>query len=170
MLPGAVAGDAGAAPLEITEIKAEGFCVRLPGRWRQRRTGDLLELVEDGGGHRISIRAKNLPAPLADGALPALVDRLLDELRRSAVNAAEEHLDWENPPALAGPDFLERRSVGGASGRPLRVALLARASSARVVSATLVYRHTRGAELAPAADFGALASVVFDQIGRGAAS
>jgi hypothetical protein len=50
------------------------------------------------------------------------------------------------------------------------VALMTRATTRRVVSATLVYRLTPGADPVGAANFGALASVVFDQIGRGATS
>jgi hypothetical protein len=153
-----------ADPLVITEVKQDDFTLTLPGSWRQRRTPDGFELAEAGGPHRLTIRVKRLLSPVADGALPALVDRVLDEHRRLSMNAVAEVLAWDDSELLADHRRMERRSMGVCPAQALRVALLALASSRDVLSATLVYRKAPGGGPTTAAAFSALATVIFDQL------
>ncbi len=164
MLPTAARGAALAgAPLVVTVVEQDGFTVTLPGAWRQRRTADGWELTEAEGSHRLTIRARQLLLPVADGALAGLVDRLFEEHRRWAMSVGAD-LVWADAPPVATAHRAQRRGVGECPRDTLRVALLTRSDGRQMLSASLVCRNLESRGTSSSAAFGALAAAVFDQL------
>jgi hypothetical protein len=158
--------DPAAAPLELTHVSHEAFSLALPGAWRERRGSSGLDLTRSDGLERVTINVKKLVAPVAQGALPAMVARVLDDQGREVTNEAAELLEWGEADLIPRGTALEARQCGSCVAGRLQVALLVRATEERILSASLVSRHIDDEidRMAVQAAFAARAAIIFDRL------